>query len=253
MCISAGYHRATSSTNDTPLLQKQKSWIFWSLYSAEKGLSLRLGRSSSVSDYDITLPLPALEKDECRPYYSCTIRWIKLSSIQGRVYKMLYSPAALSQPPASRAAWAQSLVAETRSLYSGEIGDNVSVSLPKYPPKPLQRLTTTENQSATNSSWRTTGGHQMELVFFSEEVLYLSILTLILKALPPDDGSSTHFAAECIATARRGLESHNQFTAAIGLDKGHYIDVYVNWYAALIPFPSNQSTLPSRTLTRMTN
>lgn len=129
MCISAGYHRATSSTHDTPLLRKQKPWVFWSLYSAEKGLSLRLGRSSSVSDYDITLPLPEREKDDYRPYYCCTIRWIKLSSIQGRVYKMLYSPAALSQPQASRAEWAHSLAAETRSLYSGEIGDNVSFSL----------------------------------------------------------------------------------------------------------------------------
>lgn len=71
----------------------------------------------------------------------------------------------------------------------------------------------------------------MELVFFSEEVLFLSILTLILKALPPDDGSSTHFAGECINTARKGLERHERFIATIGLDKGHHIDIYVNWYA----------------------
>jgi hypothetical protein len=70
----------------------------------------------------------------------------------------------------------------------------------------------------------------MELVFFSEEVLYLSVLTLILKALPPDNGSSAHFAAGCIDTARRGLEKHEKFIETIGLDKGHYIDVYVNWY-----------------------
>ncbi|KAK4158455.1 hypothetical protein C8A00DRAFT_28460 [Chaetomidium leptoderma] len=214
MCISSGYHRATSSRDDTPLLRKQKSWIFWSLYSAEKGLSLRLGRSSSVSDYDITLPLPALEKADCKPYYSCTIRWIKLSSIQGRVYKMLYSPVALSETQATRTAWAQSLAAETTSLCSGEMGDN----------------------SATNSAWRTTGGHQIELVFFSEEVLFLSMLTLILKALPPDDGSSTNFAAECIDTARRGLETHQKFTETIGLDKGHYIDIYVNWTILYNPF-----------------
>jgi hypothetical protein len=127
MCISAGYHRASSSKNDTPLIRKQKSWIFWSLYSTEKGLSLRLGRSSSVSDYDITLPLPDLEQVDCKPYYSCTIRWIKLSSIQGRVYKMLYSPAALSEPQASRSAWAMSLAAEAKALYTnGEVGYSVS-------------------------------------------------------------------------------------------------------------------------------
>jgi hypothetical protein len=126
MCVLAGYHRAASSNNDTPLLRKQKSWIFWSLYSVEKGLSLRLGRSSSVSDYDITLPVPELEKADCKPYYSCTIRWIKLSSIQGRVYKMLYSPAAVSEPQESRTAWAQSLAAETKGIYSGDMGVIVS-------------------------------------------------------------------------------------------------------------------------------
>lgn len=135
LCISAGYHRATSSNHDAPLLREQKSWIFWSLYSAEKGLSLRLGRSSSVSDYDITLPLPGLEKADCKPYYSCTMRWIKLSSIQGRVYKKLYSPAALSGSQASRTASAQSLAAETKALYSNEIGEN-NVSFPLPPRHP---------------------------------------------------------------------------------------------------------------------
>ena len=133
MCISAGYHRSASTKNDAPATRKQKSWIFWSLYSVEKGLSLRLGRSSTVCDDDITLPLPEPEGDKITPYYSCTIRWIKLSSIQGRVYKLLYSPAALSGPQASRTAWAQSLAAETRSLFNGGVQDKVS----PLPPNPF--------------------------------------------------------------------------------------------------------------------
>jgi hypothetical protein len=68
----------------------------------------------------------------------------------------------------------------------------------------------------------------VKLVFFSEEVLFFSILTLILKALPPDRGPSTNFTAECINTARMGLERHEKFVEAIGLDQGHYIDIYVN-------------------------
>lgn len=136
MCISAGYHRASSTKADTPLLRQQKAWIFWSLYSTEKGLALRLGRSSSVSDYDITLPLPGLEQADTKPYYSCTIRWIKLSSIQGRMYKMLFSPAAMSEPQSSRTAWAQSLAAEAKALYTnGELGYSVSVDVRGWSPK----------------------------------------------------------------------------------------------------------------------
>lgn len=121
--------------DDAPLTRKQKSWIFWSLCSLEKGLSLRMGRSSTVSDYDITLPLPELDEEEIKPYYSCTIRWIKISSIQGRVYKMLYSPAASSEPQASRTAWAQSLAAEIRCLQAEAAEDKVSSSSPYFYPR----------------------------------------------------------------------------------------------------------------------
>lgn len=82
----------------------------------------------------------------------------------------------------------------------------------------------------TNSQWKTASGNSVQLVFFSEEILYLSMLTLVIKMLPPDHGSSTHFAADCIDTARYGLERHQAFTETVGLDKGHYIDIYVNWY-----------------------
>jgi hypothetical protein len=227
MCISAGYHRSASTKNDAPLIRKQKSWVFWSLYSVEKGMSLRLGRSSSVLDYDITLPLPEPDGDENTPYYTCTIRWIKLSSIQGRVYKMLYSPAALSGPQASRTAWAQSLAAETKSLFNGGVEHKVS-HLPQILGQ-YSAETNSQGQAHTNSQWKTASGHQVELVFYSEEVLYFSTLTLILKALPPDDGSSTNFAAECIDTARIGLERHQAFIETIGLEKGHRIDIYINW------------------------
>ena len=127
MCISGGYHRA-SSVNEPTTVREKKLWIFWSLYSVEKGLSLRLGRPSSVSDYDITLPLPEPGADESRPYYTCTIRWIKLSSIQGRVYMRLYSPAALSGPQEARISWAQSLAAETNALLNSITTDQVDVN-----------------------------------------------------------------------------------------------------------------------------
>ncbi len=77
-------------------------------------------------DDDITLPLPEPDGGQITPYYTCTIRWIKLSSIQGRVYKTLYSPGALSGPQESRTAWAQSLAAETKSLFNGGVQDKVS-------------------------------------------------------------------------------------------------------------------------------
>lgn len=38
--------------------------------------------------------------------------WIKLASIQGRIYEHLYSPAALSQPESQRVSYASQLASE---------------------------------------------------------------------------------------------------------------------------------------------
>lgn len=85
-------------------------------------------------------------------------------------------------------------------------------------------------QTHKNSQWKSTKGEQVQLVFYSEEIQCLSTLSLILKTLPPDEGSpSTNFATECINTARAGLEKHQEFIETVGVEKGHYIDIYVNW------------------------
>ncbi|KAM5344116.1 hypothetical protein ACJ41O_012653 [Fusarium nematophilum] len=89
---------------------------------------------------------------------------------------------------------------------------------------------------ASNNNWTTSSGTKTELAFFSESVLYYSALTLILKALPPDEGSTSHFASECITTARTALEKHHEYCNAIGPDNGRHIDIYVNWTVLYNPF-----------------
>lgn len=126
MSITAGFHRASSAKNESRQETNQKAWLFWSLYSVEKGLSLRLGRPSSILDYDITVPLPQHDDPEITAYTSTFTRWIRLSIVQGKIYKMLYSPAALAETPERRATWACSLVEETRKIYK-EV-DKASVS-----------------------------------------------------------------------------------------------------------------------------
>ncbi|RSL98168.1 hypothetical protein CEP52_010495 [Fusarium oligoseptatum] len=184
----------------------------------EKGLSLRLGRPSSILDYDITVPLPQHDDPEITAYTSCFIRWIRLSIVQGKIYKMLYSPAALAETAERRATWARSLVEETKKIY--------------------KQVLETSTQ-ASNNKWKTVSGDETELSFFSEKVLFYSTLTLILKSLPPEEGSTYHFASECITAARTALEKHQEYCKALGPDSGRHIDVYVNWtilYNPFVPF-----------------
>lgn len=116
MCQSAGFHRVQSMAQDTHAIRNQKLWIFWTLYSTEKGLSLRLGRASVTCDADITVPIPEPDPANPSPYASCAIRWFKLSSIHGKIYRRLYSPASFAEPDHVRASWVNTLVRETKVL-----------------------------------------------------------------------------------------------------------------------------------------
>ncbi|KAF3043963.1 hypothetical protein E8E12_001870 [Didymella heteroderae] len=119
LCLTLGYHRADSMVKDSPETRGRKINLFWFLYSMDKGLCLRLGRASCIQDYDIAVPMPVLGNDENFSAGNGLVRfWCKLAGIQGRIYEDLYSPRALKQPKASRAAKADVLVTDIRQMWA---------------------------------------------------------------------------------------------------------------------------------------
>lgn len=98
--------------HDTPSTQQEKMGLFWSIYCLDKALSLRLGRSSSIQDYDISLPMNFEASNVVQPWKTIHKLWIRLAKIQGKVYEFLYSPAALSQPEEDRVSHARQLAEE---------------------------------------------------------------------------------------------------------------------------------------------
>lgn len=105
ICQTLGYHRRRPQYgNDQPLRAAQER-LFWTVYAIEKGLSLRLGRSSNIRDAEITLPF-----DPDGP------RSTKLGRINGMVYDQLYSPAGLSRPDDERSYVAEALAGDLRKL-----------------------------------------------------------------------------------------------------------------------------------------
>ncbi|KAH7354529.1 hypothetical protein B0T11DRAFT_260914, partial [Plectosphaerella cucumerina] len=213
MCQSAGFHRAQSMLQDTPSLRNQKIWTFWMLYSAEKGLSLRLGRASVVHDPELTIPLPAVDPNTSGPYDLSAIRWIKLSSIHGKIYDKLYSPASLAEPEHVRASWVNTLVRETKSLSAESQAEQVLKS--KF--------------------WERPFGHTQALVFLCEEVTFLSTITSALRVLPAPQNPDAAFSPECIETARHALERHQEYSEAVfGHDE--QFDIYMSWIILYTPF-----------------
>ena len=93
----------------------------------EKMLSLRLGRSSTFRDHDITLPRPGSERPSGTFLAELTPVWIDIASIQGRIYDEIYSPGGHMQPPHIRTSRARALAAEVRTVM--QHAQNIHVSL----------------------------------------------------------------------------------------------------------------------------
>lgn len=109
-------HNTPATSTGGPEEKAQKKDLFWTIYMTEKMLSLRLGRSSTFRDQDITLPRPGTERLSGTFLAKLAPGWINVASIQGRIYDEIYSPGALMQPPHVRASRARALAAELKTV-----------------------------------------------------------------------------------------------------------------------------------------
>ncbi|KAJ8116949.1 hypothetical protein OPT61_g1761 [Boeremia exigua] len=211
LCLTLGYHRADSMVKDSTETRARKINMFWFLYTMDKGLCLRLGRASTVQDYDIGVPLPVLGAGEDFTAGNTLIRfWCTLAGIQGRVYEDLYSLRALKQPKASRAVKADKLVTEIRQMWNehDQIGH-----IPGTP-------------EDTN-----------EVFLLGDKVTMSTTLTLVLRAVPAKDGQPFSCSEECIAAARQALQLHQTCTARFAdMSDRHIFAEYLHWTLLHTPF-----------------
>jgi hypothetical protein len=69
----------------------------------------------------------------------------------------------------------------------------------------------------------------LDMCDMSDEVLYLTLLTMILRAVPPPLGARTSFVDECITSARQALKKHCETVSIIRPDANVLVDTYVKW------------------------
>lgn len=112
MCLQLGYHRLKLQKRHPQSTQSAQENLFWTVYKIEKGLSLRLGRSSNVRDTEITIACD-----------STTSSRIGLARIQGHIYDRLYSPIGLSRSENERACIAVELASDLRALIDATHAD----------------------------------------------------------------------------------------------------------------------------------
>ncbi|KAF9874828.1 hypothetical protein CkaCkLH20_07522 [Colletotrichum karsti] len=215
LCQTLGYHRILSVKSGNRDDEDYKIFLFWSVYFVDKSLSLRLGRPSTISDYDITVPYPASSSKIHGALMSYFCLWVIVSSIQGKTYEQLYSPEAIAQPTSVREGRARGLAAE------------------------LQRVT--ERTQETHSQYLQTaieavGENTMDFFNVSDEVLRLSLLTIIYRAVPSPPGSPTTFGTECIDAARATLQRHQDCMEIMAKDGYYLFPMYMNWTILFAPF-----------------
>lgn len=112
LCQALGYHRESPMSHGSESARLNKVTLFWTVYCIDKALSLRLGRAATMPDYDISVPMVITVSGITEPWNTIYNLWIHHARIQGRVYEMLYSPKALSQPEEQRASQALQLASE---------------------------------------------------------------------------------------------------------------------------------------------
>ncbi|KAK4448419.1 fungal-specific transcription factor domain-containing protein [Podospora aff. communis PSN243] len=215
LCQTLGYHRAETYKNEDPEDARHKEFLFWAVYLLDRSLCLRLGRSSSIQDYDITVPYPSGTVPHRIAIAEFMKLWIKGSQIQGLIYERLYSPEAVRQTEVVRRARMQSLVQQLK-----ELEDSTNEVIARY------------------DEW-SKGAAGDELTNFfntSDHVLRLSLLTLVHRAVPNPAGSPTTFSSNCIQAARATLDLHQDCITAVNKSSLGLFSTYMHWTILFSPF-----------------
>ncbi|CAG9956941.1 unnamed protein product [Clonostachys rosea f. rosea IK726] len=211
-----GYHSAVPLQPESNEKKSQTTWLFWAIYSTERLLALRIGRSSNVRDQDITIP-PVQASNSCDTYLRAVFpTWIKIAQIQGSLYDDLYSPGSLSKSEHSRVSRAYELAAEIKKIMDIE----------------------TEVQRRFIEAW---GQNQPRgpnsLIWKIDRVINLSTLTLVYRSIKPN-APGRSISDECLEVARAAMSELSTTLVLFSREAKNSIgaSLHVNWSLVQAPF-----------------
>ncbi|KAM7205739.1 fungal-specific transcription factor domain containing protein [Naviculisporaceae sp. PSN 640] len=229
LCQTLGYHRRATYQEPTGPLHpsqpltplesqisiQQKQSLFWAVYIADKGLALRLGRASTIQDYDVTVPYPASEGRSSNPISLFLRGWVLVANVQGRIYERLYCPEAILLAESERWERAKELV-------------EMLSEVERFMADATERWRLDEDGAVSTEL--------AEFIVESDAVLRLSLLTLVYRAVPHPPGSRTTFRPECIEAARATLERHQRCMAVVTNSHLSLFSIYMHWTILFAPF-----------------
>ncbi|KAJ5955969.1 hypothetical protein N7501_010248 [Penicillium viridicatum] len=191
--------------------------LFWAVYAIEKAVSLRLGRSSTIRDHDITVPRLLLDRRMTSLLHNRLPDWIEVASLYGRVYDNIYSPNALAQPVSIRESRIRALAAELEKIMASRVEFYVSRSLPIFPCMAADKKPKSDPsfQARANvvpqrrpNQWTSHLVHPGPSIFIihANRAIEYSILASIYRGIPSGKSSYLAPCPECISSARATLK-----------------------------------------------
>lgn len=165
----------------------------------DKGLSLRLGRASTIQDWDVTIPLPEFTSEDQasdEALVSFLDMGVKVARCQGNIHELLYSSTSLTLPDHVR----QSRV-HILDTQLGELSEEIRAKMAKVD---------------TDA-----GVKDLDVILLrSCDIAHISLLTLVYRAAPRLAMSSI-FNGQCVESARAALERLDGFLKLIQNETGY--------------------------------
>ncbi|KAF2010912.1 hypothetical protein BU24DRAFT_427102 [Aaosphaeria arxii CBS 175.79] len=215
LCQTLGYHRTVCINGKNPEDHRYTQFLFWSTYYVDKSLSLRLGRASTIPEWDIGIDLPSPPSVGQESVLAYFVLWIKLARCQGNIYEYLYSPGSINQPDSVR----QSRIELLRSTLHD-----------------LEHETQTTMNKWLKVSKENAGENLMDFYATSDAVLRLSLLTHVYRAAPRAPHCLTTFSSDCVQVARATIAKHHECMEIIQKGNNLYFSTYIHWTLLFAPF-----------------
>ncbi|KAF2025655.1 hypothetical protein EK21DRAFT_75922 [Setomelanomma holmii] len=256
LCQTLGYHRWQTMKDDTEEERNRKIHIFWMIYMFDKTMSLRMGRASSIQDWDISLPYftENMLNAEGAAGKEMLAYWVKVARVQGHTYEKLFSPAAFIRPYEERARIAIDLVNQMNQAWfergdaratdlsniitTAQKGSKTTNMSPNDTEVPSRRKRSTAQAFGTslNASqyMRATLDRVEDVFFHADVVMHYSTCALIQRAISPDNVT---FNQECLESSRAALVAHQRCNAQFNVKGNEQLwNGYIHWSILQAPF-----------------
>ncbi|KAF4764121.1 hypothetical protein HAV15_001652 [Penicillium sp. str.  len=249
MAQALGLHNKLVMATEPTEESQRGMRLFWGLYALEKAVSLRLGRSSTIRDHDITVPRLLLDRNMTSLLHNRLPDWIEVASLYGRVYDNIYSPSALSQPPSLRESRTRALAAELERIMASRVEFYVSHSLPiflcmaagmetKFGPSFYSRANFGVQKRPNQWTSHVVHPGPSRFIIHANRAIEYSILASIYRGIPSGQSSSLTPCPQCISAARATLKEIEVCISMLAdaVLWSPNLDIWVNEIILLAPF-----------------